>query len=159
MAVSALGVCSVNVIVSPWLYVAMARERLFFQRFARLHPRTGTPVAALVVQAVIVLIYLFAATLQYLVDAVVFVEWIFHGLVALALLRLRHVRPDLPRPFRSLAYPAAPLVYLAAAVLVVAGTLWQAELRLKLTGLIVLAVGALLYRPWRRALADPGSNA
>ena len=40
MAVSALGVCVVTVIVTPWLYVAMAKEGLFFSRFARLSPST-----------------------------------------------------------------------------------------------------------------------
>ena len=153
MAISAIGVCAVNVIVTPWLYVAMAKEGLFFSRFARLHPTTGAPVLALVTQAAVMLVYLFATTIQYLVDSVVFVEWLFHGLAAIALLRIRALRPEVPRPFRSPLYPLAPLVYLAAAVLVVAGTLWQADAATKYTGLAIVAVGAAIYGPWRRALA------
>jgi len=150
MAVSAIGVCTVNILTGPWLYVAMAREKLFFAAIGRLHPVRGVPVNALLLQAVLIIVYVTTRTLQDLVDAVVFVEWLFHGLAALALLRLRRLRPELPRPFRSPLYPLAPLVYIVAALLVVGGTLWQSEPRITLTGLGIVALGALVYRPWRR---------
>ena len=150
MAVSALGVAAVNVIVGPWLYVAMAKEKLFFGAVGRLHPRTGAPVVALLLQGTLAIGYFFASTLRELVDSVVFIEWVFHGLAALALLRLRALRPSLPRPFRSFAYPLAPLVYLVAAVLVVGGTLWQADWSVKGQALAATAVGAVVYWPWRR---------
>lgn len=153
MAVSALGVCAVTIIASPWLYVAMARERLFFESFGRLHPVTGAPIRALLVQAIVTLVYLFVRELAFLVDSVVFVEWFFHGLVALALIRLRRRRPDLPRPFRSPLYPLAPVLYAVTAVLVVVGTMWQADRDLTLSGLGTIAVGVIVYRPWR-ALCD-----
>lgn len=158
MAVSALGVCAVNVIVTPWLYVAMAREGLFFRRFGELNPRTGAPTLALFVQAAMVLVYLSLSGLRALVDTVVFAEWIFHGLVALALLRLRRLRAELPRPFRSFAYPLAPLVYLVAALLIVLGTLANAD-RNVLTGLCIVLLGALLYRPWKRLVSRAGNRA
>jgi len=156
MAVSAFGICGVNVIVTPWLYVAMARERLFFQSVGRLSPGRGVPVLALGIQAALVLVYVFVARLTELVDSVVFVEWIFHGLVALGLLRLRRTRPDLPRPFRSFAYPLAPLVYAAMAILVVGHTLLFEATGLKAQGLVVVTVGALVYAPWRRLVARGG---
>jgi APA family basic amino acid/polyamine antiporter len=149
MAISALGWCIVTLIGTPWLYVAMAREGLFFERFARLQRTTGAPTLGLTVQALVILVYLALGTLEYFVSSVVFVEWIFHGLVAVALLRLRAVRKDLPRPYRSPLWPLAPVVYALAAVTVVASTLWTAEPRLKYTGLAIIAVGALFYRPWR----------
>jgi amino acid transporter len=89
MGISALGVCVVTILTSPWLFVAMAREGLFFRRFERLSPRTGAPVAALLVQLGLALGYWLWGEAGQIVDAVVFVEWIFHGLVAVAFLRLR----------------------------------------------------------------------
>jgi APA family basic amino acid/polyamine antiporter len=88
-----------------------------------------------------------------LVNSVVFVEWIFHALVAVALLRLRATRPDLPRPFRSPFYPLAPVLYVLFATGLVLGTLLQANVRDTAIGLSVLAVGAIVYRPWRRLVA------
>jgi APA family basic amino acid/polyamine antiporter len=150
MAVSALGVCVVTVIVTPWLYVAMAKEGLFFSRFARTSPTTGVPTAALLAQMVIALAYWLWGRAEVVVDAVVFVEWIFHALVAIALLRLRRNRPELPRPFRSVLYPLAPVGYLVIATIVVFGNLWNAEVRTVGIGLGVVTAAALVYRPWRR---------
>lgn len=150
IAVSALGISIVIIVTSPWLYVAMAREGLFFARFARTHPRTGAPVEALLVQGGFALAYWTWGQADLLVDSVVFVEWIFHFLVAVALLRLRARRPELPRPFVSPLYPLAPILYALLATAVVVGTLAQAEPKSAAIGLGVLAVAAAVYRPWRR---------
>jgi APA family basic amino acid/polyamine antiporter len=150
MAISALGVTIVTVVATPWLYVAMAREGLFFARFQATHPRTGAPIAALLVQGVLVLGYWCWGEADLLVDSVVFVEWIFHLLVAIALLRLRARRPGLPRPFRSPFFPLAPVLYALLAGAVVVGTLAQAEPRSSAMGVGVLALAAAVYLPWRR---------
>jgi APA family basic amino acid/polyamine antiporter len=153
MAISALGVAIVTIVATPWLYVAMARENLFFARFARVGERSGAPTAGLLVQGAITLAYWFWGEADVLVNSVVFVEWIFHALVAVALLRLRATRPELPRPFRSPLYPLAPVLYAAFAVAVVLGTLLQANVRDTTIGLSVLLVGAIVYRPWRKLVA------
>lgn len=149
MVVSALGITVVNILATPWMYVAMAKEGLFFKRFAELSPHSGAPTLALLLQAGICLAYWFSGQAGALVDAVVFVEWFFHGLVAIALLRLRRSRTDLPRPFRSPLYPLAPLVYLLVALGVVGGNLAQANPRTILIGLSVLVLGMIVYQPWQ----------
>jgi APA family basic amino acid/polyamine antiporter len=153
MAISALGVAIVTIVATPWLYVAMAKERLFFARFEKVHPRTGAPIAALVVQGAMVLAYWTWGHADVLVDSVVFVEWIFHALVAVALIRLRANRADLPRPFRSPFYPLAPVLYVLFALAVVLGTLLQANVRDMWIGLSVLALGGIVYRPWRKLVS------
>jgi APA family basic amino acid/polyamine antiporter len=152
MGISALGVCIVTILTSPWLFVAMAREGLFFERFGRLHPETGAPVAALTVQLVLALGYWIWGGADVLVDSVVFVEWIFHGLVALAFLRLSS-RTDIVWPFRPRWGRWAASVYVATAVAVVAGNLAQANLRAVAIGGSVLLLGAVAYRPWRALVA------
>jgi APA family basic amino acid/polyamine antiporter len=179
MCVSAFGICAVNIIATPWLYVAMAREGLFFEAVGALEPTSGVPRRALLLQGGITCLYLLL-TLDFLVDSVVFVEWIFHLLAALGLILLRVRRPELPRPYRSPLYPLAPLAYLAAACVVVGGTLLQPQMRyvelhgerlellglpieLRMLGVSIVALGALLYRPWRalversaRSRQEPG---
>ena len=154
MFISAVGVCAVNVITAPWLYVAMARERLFLATQGRVRAGTGVPANALLLQAALVAVYFHAQTLQQLVDSVIFAEWIFHGLAAWALLRLRRTQPDRPRPFRCPAHPWPAVLYGVAALGVVVGVLWQAEWSVSLTGLGVVAAGALVYRPWRAVLGS-----
>jgi APA family basic amino acid/polyamine antiporter len=154
------------VIVTPSIFVGMAKSGLFFRGFGRQHPRTGAPVAALMAQLVLALAYLawahsqtlFGASLQgmdvgRLTGSVVFAEWFFHGLVAYGLIRLRARRPELPRPYKSLAFPLAPALYLGAAACVLAGNLATARGLETAVGAAVLAAGALVYAPWRRLFA------
>ena len=166
LAVSAIGVCAVNMIVTPTIFVGMARSGLFFRSFERCNAR-GAPVFALAAQLVLALAYLLWAhsetlfgwtgkvmNVDKLTGSVVFVEWVFHGLTAWGLIRLRRLRPALPRPYRSFAYPLAPAIYLVAAVGVLGGNLKTAEWRLTGLGLAVLALGAVVYVPWRRVMRD-----
>jgi APA family basic amino acid/polyamine antiporter len=173
MCISAFGICAANIITTPWVYVAMAKEGLFFESVGALAPRTGVPQRALLLQAGITCVYLLF-TLDFLVDSVVFVEWMFHLLAALGLLLLRFRQPDLPRPYRSPLYPLAPLVYLAAALVVVGGNLLQPEghfvlradgtrlellgipIELRALGLTIVLAGALVYRPWRALVERAG---
>ena len=147
MIVSCIGIFTVNVITTPWMYVAMAREGLFFKRFERLHPRSGTPLLAMALQAVLTFGYLSWKDANKLADSVVFSEWIFHALVALALIIVRWRQPDLPRPFRSPLYPLAPLVYLLIALYVLAGNL--TDLSRVSQAAAVLALGAVVFFLWR----------
>lgn len=150
MAVSAVGVCTVTTLVTPWIYVAMARDGSFFESFGRLHPRTGAPVLALCLQCAMAVVYVLVGDVNFLVDSVVFVEWIFHAAVAWGLIALRRRRPDLPRPFRSPAWPLMPALYLLAAVFVVGGNLWRSDVRTTGTGLGVVALGLVVHPLWRR---------
>jgi APA family basic amino acid/polyamine antiporter len=149
MIVSCIGIFTVNVITTPWMYVAMAREGLFFKRFERLHPRTGTPILAMALQALLTFGYLTWQDASKLADSVVFSEWIFHALVALALITVRWRRPDLPRPFRSPLYPLAPLVYLVVALYVLGGNVIGGDLLRIGQAAAVLAAGSLAFLAWR----------
>ncbi|MBK7875736.1 MAG: amino acid permease [Planctomycetes bacterium] len=159
MAVSALGITVVLIVTTPWMFVAMAKEGLFFRSFARVHPRTGAPVLAVAALGAMCLFWWFQGSAGALVDATVFAEWIFHGLIALGLLKLRVFRKELPRPFASPLYPLAPLAYLAIAVLIVAMNTPTARTDTTFASLVVLGIGALLYAPWRWVVARAGAGA
>ena len=152
MAVSALGFLVATLITTPGIYVAMAREGLFFRAFGRLHARTGAPVLALCLQCALALGYLAWSVgdekfVESLTGAVVFAEWIFHGLAGLALIVLVRRGAD-ARPFKSPLFPLFPATYASIAAAVVVGNLvmtTKSDPGVTLTGLIVLAIGAAVY--------------
>jgi APA family basic amino acid/polyamine antiporter len=149
MAVSSLGVCTVILLGSPWVYVAMARDGLFFRSIGAVTPRTGAPANALVLQGGVALIYLLWGKASTVTDAVVFAEWIFHTQCGIALILLRRRRPELPRPFRSPWYPLAPVVYSGVAAIIVVASVAGAERAKTGIGLGVLAAGGVAYRMWK----------
>ncbi|MEO0663211.1 MAG: amino acid permease, partial [Planctomycetota bacterium] len=153
MAVSALGFLVATLITTPGIYVAMAREGLFVPALGRTHATTGAPVPALLTQCAFALGYLAwshgdSAFVQSLQGAVVFAEWIFHGLAGAALIVLVR-RAGTERPFKSPLFPLFPALYAALAVLVVVGNLWTQlgsdEPEVVLIGVLVVALGALAY--------------
>lgn len=151
MAISAVGVLIVTVVATPWIYVAMAREKLFFSGFGELNARTGAPTLGLLLQFVLASTYLLALrgeVISVLTDSVVFVEWFFHALVAFAVFRLSAQA----RAETKAATRIGAAVYLAFALIVVGGTLYQAEPKRIALGLVVIAIGALVYRPWTRRM-------
>ncbi len=149
MAVSAFGFLVATLIATPGIYVAMAREGLFPRAFGTPNARTGAPTLALATQCALALGYLSLgpASVDRLTGAVVFAEWIFHALCALALLRLAP-RLGQTRPFKSPFYPLFPALYAAIALAVVIGNLWITERGTTGLGVGVLALGALVYIPW-----------
>jgi len=156
MAVSSLGVCTVILLGSPWVYVAMARDGLFFRSIGAVTPRTGAPANALLLQCGGALVYLLWIDASTVTDAVVFAEWIFHTQCGIALILLRRRRPELPRPFRSPWYPLAPVVYSGVAAIIVVASVAGAEWEKTRIGLGVLAAGGVAYVAWRStARASP----
>lgn len=152
MAVSALGFLVATLITTPGIYVAMSREGLFFKGFGKLHATTGAPMLALSTQCLLVLGYLAWSVgdlefVQSLTAAVVFAEWIFHGMAGLALIVLVK-RAGVDRPFKSPLYPLFPALYVAIAACVVVGNLvttTRETPEVTMIGVVALAMGFLTH--------------
>jgi APA family basic amino acid/polyamine antiporter len=85
----------------------------------------------------------------------VFVEWLFHVLIAAGLLWLRARHAELPRPYRSPAYPLLPLVYALFAVYLVVATVWQNDPEKTLVGGGITALGLVVFAVWQRLAPAP----
>jgi len=169
IAISTFGFLNLVILVSPRVYHAMASDGLFFPRLARLHPRYRTPSAAILVQCGWAIVLTLTGRYGDLLDYVVFGDWIFFGSTAATLFffRSRERRGLEPAElrFRMPAYPAAPIVFILAAVYVVAGTVASNPSNaLKGTALIALGVPVFLFwdkrrtpRSGRRLLRHPGT--
>jgi basic amino acid/polyamine antiporter, APA family len=153
MALSAFGFLVATLITTPGVLVAMSREGLFPRAFSKLHPRTGAPTRVLLLQALVTVGYLVVYANDHegrdlLADAVVFIEWVFHFLAAVALLRLARSNQD--RPWRSPAYPLFPITYAVLAVYVFGSNLDSQPWEVTRIGLIPLGLGILTYFAWRQ---------
>ena len=89
IALSTFGFLNLAICANARVYQAMARDGLFFDAFARLHPRFRTPVVALVAQGAWAVVLVLSGTYGELLDYVVFGDWIFFGLTAATLFYFR----------------------------------------------------------------------
>jgi len=156
IAISTFGFLDLSVLAPSRVYYAMAKDGLFFDAVSRLHPRFRTPVNAIVLQAVWGMILALTGTYAQLVDTVVFADWIFFGSTVAAVFVFRRRYPVATRPagsFVAPGYPIVPLLFVAAAGLVVISVIASNPVRSSV-GALLLATGVPAYLYWSRR---PGS--
>ena len=132
----------------PRLVFAMARDRLFFARLAEVHPRFGTPAAAIVGTAIWSSVLVLSGSFEQLLTYVVFMSWLWFALAALAIFKYRRSEPDAPRPFRTPGYPVTPVLFVLAALVIVVNTV-IAQPTQSLVGLGLALIGIPAYLWWR----------
>ena len=147
---STFGCVNGLVLAGPRVYYAMARDGLFFERAATLHPEWKTPTFGLYTQAAWAMLLCLSGTYGELLTYVIFASLLFYFLTTLALFRLRATRPDLPRPVKAFGYPVLPLLYMAAVFfLLVVLLLDPVQRKYSAFGLLIVALGVPVYYLWR----------
>jgi len=148
---STFGFLDLVIMVSPRVYQAMAADGLFFASFARLHPRFRTPVAAIIAQGAWACLLLATRSYGQLLDYVTFADWIFFGLTAATLVVYRRRDPSggAGPSFRLPGYPGTLIVFIAAALYVVGGSM-RSNPANALRGALLLAAGIPVYLFWSR---------
>lgn len=140
--VAIAGSLAAVLMTAPRVYYAMAKDGLFPAAVGRLHPRLGTPVRAIALQATLACVAVGFATFDAILAYFVCVTLGFLALTIAGLYRL-------PRPDRSVfrvpGYPVTPLLFLALLVILVvllaAGRPVEAAL-----GAAVVALGYPVFR-------------
>jgi APA family basic amino acid/polyamine antiporter len=147
--VSTFGCMNGLILAGARVYYAMARDGLFFRRVADVHPRYHSPVASLWVQCVWASLLTLSGTYNDLLDYVIFAVVLFYILTIVGLFVLRRTRPEMERPYRAVAYPWAPALYIVVATFIEVmlliykpGYTWP--------GLIIVLMGVPVYYLWRR---------
>jgi APA family basic amino acid/polyamine antiporter len=135
---------SAMVLAGPRVYLAMARDGLFFASASRVHPRFRTPAVAIWMQAGWSGVLVLSGSLGQLVRYTGFAVVLFAGIAVLGLFVLRRRLPREERPFRAWGYPLAPGLFVAAALLMVLNVLWR-EPGTSLPGLGIILAGVPLY--------------
>jgi len=153
VAFSTFGGLAGIVLAGPRVYHAMARDGLLFRWVAAVHPRRRTPHRAIALQALWASVLVWTESYRILFTRVVYTEWIFFGLMALGLLRLRS------RARMRWAHPWVPLVFAGCAFAIVVNQV-VAEPGDSMIGLGLVLIGAPVYLivSARRRTNRRGSN-
>jgi basic amino acid/polyamine antiporter, APA family len=109
---SSLGTLHTSILTGARVPYAMSRDRLFFDRLARLSPRTHVPIGALILQGVWAGILTLSGSFDTLTDYVIFGSWIFYGLTTASVFILRRKMPNAERPYKAWGYPVVPVLFL-----------------------------------------------
>ncbi|MFN0177488.1 MAG: APC family permease [Gemmatimonadales bacterium] len=150
--ISTAGFLNTVTMLSPRVYQAMARDRLFFETFSRLHPSWRTPVVAILFQGIWSIALLFSGSYGQLLDYVVFADWIFFGGAAVALLLIRRrAGPERESGFLVPGYPVTVWLFILAAGYVVVGSVASDPMNaVRGSGLLLLGVPVYWYWASRR---------
>ncbi len=140
---SVLGSLAGFIMVAPRAYYAMSRDGVFLKGAAALHPRFGTPVRAIALQAALASLLVLIGTFKEILAYFIFITVAFIALTVAGVFVLRRKGgPD--SPFMMPAYPVTPVVFLALVaallVLLAANNPLQA-----LAGVAVVAAGVPVY--------------
>jgi APA family basic amino acid/polyamine antiporter len=132
---------------------ALARDGIFFRSFATVHPRFATPSVSILGLSLWAAVLVFSGRYDQLYNYVIFASWLLYGMTTAAVIVLRRTRPDLQRPYRTLGYPAVPLLFVGAAVLLEVFTLKNSP-RESVAGIVLILLGLPFYFYWKRRNRD-----
>ncbi|HNU92430.1 MAG TPA: amino acid permease [Spirochaetota bacterium] len=157
IAVVLLSAVSVQMMVGPRVYYAMARDGLIFRSLSKIHPRFETPALAICIQMAFAVLYIFTGSAMTLVIYMGFALNVFPVLTVVGLMILRRREPGLRRPYRVPLYPLVPLVYigLSIAMMIAALLNWTSS---SLFAIGVLALGVPVFYVWKK-IAGVGRSA
>ena len=142
VVVAVLGSLAAYTMSAPRVYFAMARDRLFLPAAARLNPRTGAPVRAVLMQAALACLLILVGTFDEIISYFMFAVVLFVTLTVAGLFVLR--RKGGEAEYMTPLYPLTPIVYLVLSAgllfLLAAGSPRQA-----FSGVAVVALGLPVY--------------
>jgi basic amino acid/polyamine antiporter, APA family len=144
MMASTFGALHTSTMANSRVPFAMAKDGLFPKTLARVSERTHVPVRALVIQGVWAGVLALSGSYDTLTDYVIFVNWIFFGLVIASVFFIRRRLPQVEGGYRAWGYPVVPLLFLLTTGWLLISTLITSPTR-SVIGLILVALGLPVY--------------
>lgn len=151
VVISTFGALTGIILAGPRVYYAMAQDGLLFAWAGSIHPHFRTPIRALILQAIWASILLATGTYEQFVRQVIYTEWIFLGLMALGLMRLR--QRGVPRRYSVWGYPFVPVVFALASFAIVANHIVTRPGE-SLLGLGFVLLGLPVYCFWKNRISS-----
>ena len=149
--IAVLGALNGAIFAGARVYYAMAKDKLFFQRVGKLHPKFRTPAFAVLIQALWSSVLALTGTFEQLFTYAMFIGVLFWVIAAAAVFTLRRKKPSLPRPYKTWGYPVVPLVFIVALSGVLINALVERPVE-SLIGLAFTALGIPVFYVWKSKL-------
>lgn len=150
---------SVQTMIGPRVYYAMAKDGMLFRGLAKLNPRFHTPLVSIAIQMLLSIIYVLIGNPRMLMEYMGFALGVFPVLTVAGLIYMRVNHPSITRPYRVPMFPIVPLVFIASSVIMLAAG-FAADTHSSWIAVAVLAAGIPVYLVWhlfiykRRAKGD-----
>jgi len=130
---------------------AAARDGLFFRAIGHLHPTYRTPGVSILVMSTWSCLLVLSGTYDFLFNLVIFGSWILYGMATASVIVLRHKKPEMYRPYRTVGYPVVPVLFVIGAICMLASTL-MTRLGQSLGGLLLILGGLPFYFYWSKRI-------
>ncbi len=142
---------------APRVYYAMAKDGLFLKAVGRVHPRFGTPAAAIAIQGAIATLLVWVSSFQQIIAYFIFVAVAFLGLTVAGLFKLRRNNLGDPTAVLAAGYPFTPFAFLTLELLLLFMVAAHSP-RETVLGIIVVLAGVPAYELFRRrpTRVEPG---
>ena len=151
IALSTFGTASIYTLSAPRIYYTMGADKVFFPWLSDVHSKFGTPAKAVLLQSVwAVVLLIFWGTFESIATYVVFMDWIFMTLAAIALFIFRKRNPvSGDSDYKTPLYPVTPLIFIGISVWFLVSTLIGRPIQ-TLAGLSLMVIGLPVYYYFKR---------
>ena len=117
---SLISILNAYMMIPARILFGLSRDGFFIQKGTKIN-KGGTPIVALLVSSSISLLLIYIGSFEVLFSFGTFMSVIVWGLAYCSLIKLRNKEPDLPRPYRSWAYPWTTILAITATVALLIG--------------------------------------
>ncbi|MBD0375504.1 MAG: amino acid permease [Flavisolibacter sp.] len=144
--ISVFGALNGIILAHSRIYFRMAQEQYFFRNAAHVHPRYRTPHVALLYSLVWSSVLVLSGTFDILTDMVIFAGFLFYGLVAVALIKMKSKGSI---KAKAIGYPVVQVIIILFSIALIVNTV-IAQPKHSAIGLMLVLRGVPFYFYFRK---------
>lgn len=145
IALGLLSVLSAMIMAGPRVYYAMAKDSVFFTLFGKVNALHHTPAYAIILQAVIAILMVFAMAFDTLLLYIGFTLSLCATLTVIGMMKLRLTNPERVREYTTFGYPVTPLLFIIGNLWIIYFSITSRPVT-SVYGIATIVLGYLLYR-------------
>jgi basic amino acid/polyamine antiporter, APA family len=134
--------------IGPRVMMTMGEDIPVLRVFAR-RSTSGAPAYAILFQLAVASLMLLSESFESVLDLIQFSLLFCSFFTVLGVIKLRIMRPDLPRPYRAWGYPVTPLVFLLVTLFMMYYLVTARPLQ-SLLGILIMISGLAIYAAFRK---------